>query len=73
MKAISEPNDRLSTNTAYQITNIAYYPKPKALSIVTATISCKKSKLPLDLIALATSILGKRGQVIQITQVLQDS
>jgi hypothetical protein len=73
MKAISEPNDGLSTNTAYQITNVACYPKLKALLIVTATISCKKSKLPLDLIVLATSILGKRGQVIRITQVSQDS
>ncbi|KAF2806405.1 uncharacterized protein BDZ99DRAFT_479661 [Mytilinidion resinicola] len=67
-KAVSEPNDGLSTNTAYQITDVACYPIPKASSIVTATVSCKKSKLPLDPIALATSILGERGQVIRITQ-----
>jgi hypothetical protein len=73
MKAVDEPNDGLSTNTAYQITDVALYPMPKASLIITATVSCKRLKLPLDPIALATSILGERGQVIRITQVSQDS
>jgi hypothetical protein len=43
------------------------------VSIVTATVRCKKSKLPLDLNTLDTSIFGERGHIIQITQVSQDS
>jgi hypothetical protein len=70
--AVDEPNI-LSANLAYQIADITLYPVPKALSIVSAIVCCNESKLPLDLIALDTSILGERVQVIRITQVSQDS
>jgi hypothetical protein len=73
--AVDEPNVSygLSATTAYQIANVTIHPMPRALSIVTATVHCNGSKLPLDLIALDTSILGERGQVIRMTQVSQDS
>ncbi|KAF2804376.1 uncharacterized protein BDZ99DRAFT_502583 [Mytilinidion resinicola] len=63
----------LSANPAYQTADVTLYPVPKTLSIVSAIVRCNESTLPLDQIALDTSILGERGQVIRITQVSQDS
>ncbi|KAF2815598.1 uncharacterized protein BDZ99DRAFT_470961 [Mytilinidion resinicola] len=69
----AKARDGLSANTAYQIADVTLYPVPKALSIITAIVRCNKSKLPLDLGGLDTSILGEKGQIIRITQVSQDS
>lgn len=58
---------------AYQITDLTLCPVPKGSSIVIAIVRCSESKLPPNPIAVDPIILGKRGQVLRMTQVSLDS